>query len=169
MRESQRRNLLFGILALVLAIGVWQWGLSSLLKTRDNLNTRVASSEKLLTQMYTLEKAYAQERRSSRGALHKLGSKDNFNLFAFLEELADKDGIRNAIDAMSPRSRAVNNTLREELVEMRLRNVHIDDLVPYLYHIEHTTQPIRILKFRVKSYPQKPLDVDMVVATYIIQ
>ncbi len=168
MKTIHQRLFLYSSLAAVLVLAGWQWGVRPLLDRQEELAWELATSEKLLAQMYTLEKTFAIETQHSQGVMNKLGKQRNFNLFAYLESMASKDGIRDKIDAMSPKSQTVNDAVREEQVEMRLRGVYLDHLVPYLYHIETAPQMIRIVKFRLKSNDRKPLDVDMVLATYVV-
>jgi general secretion pathway protein M len=93
--------------------------------------------------------------------------KQDFTLFAFLEGLAGRDGIKGQIEFMRPSVKSLGDMHQEEQVEMRLKAVSLDRLIPYLYHIEAAPEQvlIRRLTIRPQQRDKSQLEVNLVVVT----
>jgi hypothetical protein len=93
--------------------------------------------------------------------------KQDFTLFAFLEGLAGRDGIKGQIEFMRPSVKSLGDMHQEEQVEMRLQGVSLDRLIPYLYHIEAAPEQVRIrrLTIRPQQRDKSQLEVSLVVVT----
>jgi general secretion pathway protein M len=93
-------------------------------------------------------------------------SKD-FTLFAFLEGLAGRDGIKGQIEFMRPSVKQLSDKHQEEQVEMRFKGVTLERLIPYLYHIETAPEQVRISRLTIRPQQRNPsqLEVSLVVVT----
>jgi hypothetical protein len=91
---------------------------------------------------------------------------EKFTLFAFVESLAARDGLRKHIVFMRPAQKALSPERTEELVEMRLTGVDLKILVPYLFHVETAPEQVRVKRLTIRSRQrdQNLLDVDLVLS-----
>ena len=166
-RFSQRQLLWIGV-ALVLVLMISQLVVRPLLRSRRNLDARIERNEKRLQELIGLEKKYRQARAENDRLEQRLANRRNdFNLFAFLEGLAGRDGVKQQIEFMRPSQKPISDSYQEEQVELRLKGVSLERLVPYIYHIETAPEQVRIkrVSIRPNRRDRSLLEVDMVLVT----
>ena len=85
----------------------------------------------------------------------------------FLEGLAGQDGVKQQIEFMRPSQKPISDSYQEEQVELRLKGVSLERLVPYIYHIETAPEQVRIkrVSIRPNRRDRSLLEVDMVLVT----
>ena len=169
MRGLSRKQLIVIAAGLVLSVAAIQWLIFPLLDHREKLTSRIERSEKRLQEMIHLEQTYrdvvGENTRVEEGLS---GRKPNFTLFAFLESLASREGLKRNIEYMRPSVKSLGDKHQEEQVEMRLSGVTITGLIPYLYNIETAPEQVRIkrLSIRPQQKEQSLLEVNLVVVTH---
>ena len=166
-RFSQRQLLWIGVV-LVLVLMISQLVVRPLLRSRGNLDARIERNEQRLQELIGLEKKYRQARAENDRLEQRLANRRNdFNLFAFLEGLAGRDGVKQQIEFMRPSQKPISESYQEEQVELRLKGVSLERLVPYIYHIETAPEQVRIkrVSIRPNRRDRSLLEVDMVLVT----
>ena len=106
----------------------------------------------------------------------QLSSKDryskrdaNFTLFAFLDNLAGRTGIKPYISYMKPSSFVDNKTkARISSVEMKVKNITMKKLFKYLYMIETSDNIISITKFSVTKKRRTDIKISAIIETQAI-
>jgi general secretion pathway protein M len=165
---STRRQVLTIAAGLVLILAAAQWVVAPMLRRGDRALQDLQRAEQRLQELLRLERSYRQVRTANARLERQLGQRrGDFNLFAFLERLADRDGLKQQIDFMRPSVKALNETHEETQVEMRLSGVSLERLIPYLYHIETAPEGVRIRRFTLRTRQRRHalLDVRLVVVT----
>jgi general secretion pathway protein M len=166
-RVTQRQLIWIGA-GLVLIFAVSQWLIRPVLGRRQQLASNIQRSEKRLQELVRMEGIY-RKMRAENARLEKnlRGRQQDFTLFAFLESLAGRDGIKEQIEFMRPSVKELSDTFQEEQVEMRLKDVSLKQLVPYLYHIETAPEQVRIRRLTIRPQQRKEslLEVNLVVVT----
>lgn len=165
---SKTRNMLLGMaLVVVGGLAVFQWGIVPLQEKRDRAEVRVQGARVHLRELMDLGDQYARQNT----ALEQMGKAalkrpEKFTLFAFVESLAARDGLRKHIVFMRPAQKALSPERTEELVEMRLTGVDLKILVPYLLHVETAPEQVRVKRLTIRSRQrdQNLLDVDLVLS-----
>ena len=145
-----------------------QWLIRPIVGKRKKLAASIQRSEERMQEMLRLEQLYRKMRAESARLEKDLrGRKRDFTLFAFLEGLAGRDGVKGQIEFMRPSVKQLGDMHQEEQVEMRLKGVSLERLIPYLYHIEASPEQVRIkrLTIRPNQRDQSQLEVTLVVVT----
>jgi general secretion pathway protein M len=154
------------ILALVLLV------IRPLFNRRQKMELSIQRTEQRLQELIDLEQTYRQVLAENARVAKDLSERQRgFTLFAFLESLGGRDGLKNQIEYMRPSVKSLSDIHQEEQVEMRLNGVTLARLVPYLYHIESAPEQVRIkrLTIRPQQKNRSLLEVNMVVVTHALR
>lgn len=168
MTRIRQKQLLFtagGLLA-ILALGLLVIG--PILRGRQRLELSIQHSEQRLQDLGRLDQIYRQLlAENAKLAKSVRGRQHDFTLFAFLEGLARQEGLKQQIEFMRPSVKPLSETYEEEQVEMRLKGVSLEKLIPYLYRIETSPEQVRIRRLTIRSQQrdQSLLEVSLVVVT----
>lgn len=97
----------------------------------------------------TAEKAQAAQR-------HLKKRKQGFTLFSFLETLAGQTGVKTHIAYMRPTTTSQKDSpYRLSMVEMKLQEITMAQLLAYLYGIETSADMISIKRLSISKGEQK--------------
>jgi general secretion pathway protein M len=150
----------------------YRFGLSPALERLRMLDRLVATKERDLYEMKTLRETYLAQKRLMEEVNQSLAQRgQDFAIFSFLEELANKTGIKNNIMYMKPALTTPGELFRESSVEMRLEGIVLPQLTRYLYDIERAPQLLRVRRLQIKPRTANPdqLDVTFQVSTFYLQ
>ena len=150
----------------------YRFGLSPALERLRMLDRLVATKERDLHEMKTLRETYLAQKRLMEEVNQSLAQRgQDFAIFSFLEELANKTGIKNNIMYMKPALTTPGELFRESSVEMRLEGIVLPQLTRYLYDIERAPQLLRVRRLQIKPRTANPdqLDVTFQVSTFYLQ
>jgi uncharacterized membrane-anchored protein len=157
------------VVALVL---FYRFGLSPALERLRTLDRLVAVREREVHEMKALSETYLAQKRMMEDVNRTLSQRgQDFAIFSFLEDLANKIGIKPNIMYMKPALAAPGELFRESSVEMRLEGIALQQLTRYLYDIERAPQLLRVRRLHIKPRPANPdlLDVTFQVSTFYLQ
>ena len=169
MIRLERRQLIVIGVAVLVFLAVVQWVVRPVFKSRQKMAMSIQLSEQRLQELLKLEKIYRQALADNARVVKDLSERQTgFTLFAFMESLASRDGLKNQIEYMRPSVKSLSEVHQQEQVEMRLNGVTMANLVPYLYHIEAAPERVRINRLTIKPQQKNPslLEVNMVVVTH---
>jgi general secretion pathway protein M len=150
----------------------YRFGLSPALERLRMLDRLVATKERNLHEMRTLRDTYLAQKRLMEEVNQSLAQRgQDFAVFSFLEDLANKTGIKNNIMYMKPALTTPGELFRESSVEMRLEGIALQQLTSYLYDIEQAPQLLRVRRMHIKPRAANPdqLDVTFQVSTFYPQ
>jgi len=150
----------------------YRFGLSPAIERLRTLDRLVAIKEREVHQMRTMRETYLAQKRLMEEVNQSLAQRgQDFAIFSFLEELANKTGIKNNIMYMKPALTTAGELFRESSVEMRLEGIALQQLTRYLYDIERAPQLLRVRRMHIKPRPANPdlLDVTFQVSTFYLQ
>jgi general secretion pathway protein M len=168
MTRLRQRQLLALAAALVLILAASQWLIRPILGHRQRLAREIETGERRLRELVSLEQRYRQASAENAAFTQSMEKRSrDFTLFAFLEGLAGRDGLKKEIEFMRPSVKVLDDLHQEEQVEMRLNGVTLPTLIPYLYHIETAPEQVRItrLTIRPQQRNQSLLEVNLVLVT----
>ena len=163
-----RTQLIWIAAGVMVILALSQWLIRPIICKRKKLATSIERSEERMQEMVRLEQLYRKMRAENARVEKELrGRQRDFTLFAFLEGLAGRDGVKSQIEFMRPSVKQLGEKHQEEQVEMRLKGVSLERLIPYLYHIEASPEQVRIrrLTIRPNQRDQSQLEVTLVVVT----
>lgn len=168
MMRLTRSQLLIIACSILVLLALSQWIVRPILNRRTKLAANIERSEKRLQELIRLEQLYQKMKAESGRVESNLRNRQHdFTLFAFLEGLAGRDGIKGQIEFMRPSVKVLSDKHQEEQVEMSLKGVSLDRLIPYLYHIETAPEQVRIRRLTIRPQQRNPsqLEVKLVVVT----
>jgi general secretion pathway protein M len=168
MMRLTRNQLLVTLGTILVLLAVSLWIVRPILGQRRKLAVKIEQSEKRLQELISLERLYQGMKAESGRIESNLSQRSNdFTLFAFLEGLAGRDGIKGQIEFMRPSVKQLSEKHQEEQVEMRFKGVSLERLIPYLYHIETAPEQVRIRRLTIRPQQRNPseLEVSLLVVT----
>ena len=168
MMGLSQRQLIWVAAAVVLLLAVSQWLVRPIIRYKRAMTLGIQQSEKRLQNLNRLARTYSDMRAESTRHEQALRKRQrDFTLFAFLEGLASRDGLRSKIEFMRPSVKQLSDVHQEEQVEMRLKDVSLSSLVPYLYHVETAPERVRIKRITIRPRKRDPslLEVNLVIVT----
>jgi general secretion pathway protein M len=158
--------------ATVALVLFYRFGLSPAFERLRTLDRLVAVKERDLQQLKTLQESYLAQKNLMEEVNQSLAQRgQDFAIFSFLEDLANKTGIKDNIMYMKPALTTPGELFRESSVEMRLEGIALQQLTRYLYDIERAPQLLRVRRMHIKPRPANPdlLDVTFQVSTFYLQ
>lgn len=153
------------------AIGVWllYWIIAGLLiNPLKESRTLLAKRESALREMLIMRSDY-QRIQAQVGALERsIQAGPRGNVLSRLETMANQAQVKDKITSMDPKSAPPNDLYKEDVIEIRLANVNLKQLVDYLYRIENSNQLLKIkrLRIKVRNDDAKLLDVNFRVSSF---
>ncbi len=167
MKLTRSQMLLIAASVLVL-LALSQLIVRPILKKRKQLAVSIERSEERLEELVRLERLYRDMKAENARVEKDLRQRQqDFTLFAFLEGLAGKDGLKRQIEFMRPSVKQLSEVHQEEQVEMGLKGVSLERLIAYLYHIETAPEQVAIKRLTIRPHQRdrSQLEVNLVVVT----
>ena len=167
LTQREQRVLLAAAVFVVLALVFW--GVDSVYQSYDHLNDKILGERQELKKISLLRDQY----RETHGQLEAIKSqldrmKKGFSLLSFIEDLANKENIRENIGSVKPKTFPMGENYEEKQVEIKLDDITLSKLVDFIYKIENSGHLLRVKRLRLKTrYDNRNLlHVTMQVATY---
>lgn len=123
----------------------------------DQLTRLIDTREKQLEQIQQLQVAYREASAKSEDTQRQLKTRrKGFTLFSFLETLAGQTGVKSNIAYMKPTSTPQKESeYRLSMVEMKLQEITMSQLLSYLHGIETSRDMIVIKRLSIAKSEQK--------------
>lgn len=138
-------------------------------EARRRVQRGVSAKEDGLKQIIRLSSEYNRYRRSSRGIQQVIDKRrKGFTLFSFLENKAGDAGIKTYIKYMKPSTSTGTGPYKESLVEMKVEEITLHQLINFLYRIESPNNVVSIKRISIKENKKKSgcLDAILQIVTF---
>ena len=160
-----------GVIAAVAAIvifGLLQFLVFPLLDNNKELSSKLVSRQQDLEQIRLLQAEYRKTAQKAQQAQRFIQQRRRgFTLFSFLETLAGRTNVKNNITYMRPTSTAGKDSpYRLSMVEMKLTDITISQLMAYLHGIETSRNMIFIKRLSVSKAEQK---ADLITTVFQVE
>lgn len=147
------------VIAAVTAITVFlimQLLVFPLFDANARLSRTLSTRQQELEQMRSLQEAYRKTTEKAERAQRYLKSrKPGFTLFSFLETLAGQTGLKSHIAYMKPTTTTQKDSpYRLSMVEMKLQEITMSQLLAYLHGIETSPDMIAIKRLSISKDEQ---------------
>lgn len=166
---TQREQRVLLALAVFIVLALVFWGVDSVYQSYDDLRGKIQRQKEELKKISRLQEQY----RQTHGELEKIKSKldqmkKGFSLLSFIEDLANKENIRENIGSVKPKTIPMGENYEEKQVEIQMDDITLPKLVDFIYKIENSGHLLRVKRLRLKTrYDNRNLlHVTMQVATY---
>jgi general secretion pathway protein M len=141
----------------------------SVLKNYEGLESKIEKKREEVEDLALLRAEYMEAHKELADIKAKLDKMEKgFSLLSFIEDLAKKENIRENIGSVKPKTVPLNDSYDENIVELKMDNVSLAELVDFIYKIENSGHLLKVKKLRIKTrYDNRDLlNVTMQVTTY---
>lgn len=132
------------------------------------LDRLIPQKEKEAREFAALKGEYLTVSQGIQEIERRLPTTNQFSPLSFLEETAAKNQIRPNIAYIRPLSPQLHDPYREIPVEVKVENVTLARIVPFLAAVENAPFPVRIKRLSMKTRFSDPslMDVTFLVSSY---
>lgn len=165
----RERRVLLGGLVFIIVFMVFQLVVGPMLGARRNLAQSIERKKQELAEIKALQQEYRALRREEGTVQARIGEReDGFTLFTFLDRQAEAARVKKQIKYMKPSTVEGENDLDETMVEMKLQQIPLADLVAFILLVESEENVvfIRRLSIQESSNEKGFLDAIMQIVTF---
>jgi len=149
---------------LIAVFFLFQFLIFPFLEKRERLSKGIKTREEGLREIAALSAEYQEYKNYSESMKTALVKrKEGFTLFSFLENAAGEAQVKEHINYMKPSSTKGTGPYEELMVEMKLENITIDQLINYLYRIEDPVELIFIKRISISDSKKEEGYLDSVL------
>lgn len=166
IKISRRDRMVLAIgVAAVLLFLLLQFVVFPLLASRDRLKKGLAVREKAVVEMDDLQGRYRELHGKANALQEQLaGRAAGFSLFAFLEQMAAQSEVKQSIAYMKPsESAADDGPFKEVLVEIKLQDISLKQLVDFLKLIEAPDKIVALKRISVQEGKKEKGTLDVIM------
>jgi len=155
-----------GIVALFL-ITYFMW-IDPVLIRMEKLEKLIPRKQQALQELLVLKEEYSEVAQKIEVIEKGLPAESAFSALAFLEDNAKRNRIRDKIAFIRPLSPQLKKPYREIPVEVKIQNVKLRQIIPFLIAIEKAPQGLRIKRLAMKTRFSDPdkMDLTFLVLSY---
>ncbi len=149
--NKRERIAVSAAIAVVLVFVVFQFIVTPYREKQDRLARAFQAKTEALREMKTLKAEYEALTEKARMSEVKFARRDQgFTLFSFLDRLASEAGVKDHITYMKPSKVDDKDTpYRISLVEMKLQDITMKQLTPYLHKVETSPNVVFIRRMSI--------------------
>lgn len=153
--NSRERWVLFGGMGFVVGFLLLQLVIVPVLDARNNLEKSIARKKQELIEIELLQQEY-YTLKSEEGTIQaRINQRPaGFTLFTFLDQKATEAMVKKQIMYMKP-STVTGDELNEAMVEMKLQQITLADLVGFLRLVESVEHVVFIRRFSIQESGDK--------------
>lgn len=132
------------------------------------LDSKVRNRQKQLTEVVNLRSQFLQLQRRQAELDRRINANPGFSVFSFIETTAVQTALKPNLVSVRPQPPVVQDQLREESVEIRLEKIALNQLLRFLYSVEHADALVQVKSLRVKTRfdNRAQLDATLTIAAY---
>jgi len=170
MKFARREKYFLSAAAVFIGIFcLFQFLIFPFFEARRRVQRGVSAKEDGLREIIRLSSEYNRYRRSDQGIQQVIAKRrKGFTLFSFLENKAGDAGIKTYIKYMKPSISTGAGTYQESLVEMKLEDIVLHQLIDYLYRIESPDNVVSVKRISIKESKKESgrLDAILQIVTF---
>lgn len=143
---------------------------SPLLSERGRAQRSIVTKERELKRILSLKEEYKQVANKVDGIAERVAQRHaDFTLFSFLESQATAAKVRELVKYMKPSTEEGEGLLQNSVVEMKLEQISLKELVEFLQRIESPANVVNIGRISIQENGQGDglLDVVMQIVTFV--
>ncbi len=169
--EPRERLVIFGGIAILICFFFLQFVITPYHTASKNLDRSLANKRADIVELKLLQQEYRTLQEQAGGIRKQLETRPpNFSLFSFLDGQASEAAVKDFISYMKPSSAEIGDgDLLESLVEMKLQEIGLKQLVDFLQRIESPENVVSIKRISVQENgkQENSLDVIMQIVTFV--
>ncbi len=165
MRLARREKYFVSIAICTLALFLLlEFVLLPFFETRRRLQRGIKAKEEGLQEMVALSNTYRARKKAYREIALALSRRNKgFTLFSFLDRAAGEARVKDHVKYMKPSDSEGTGPYKESMVEMKLENITLTQLVDYLHRIESEKDLVSIKRISIKTNRKSSVYLDAVL------
>jgi general secretion pathway protein M len=169
--EPRERLVIYGGVAILVCFVFLQFVLTPYLTASKKLDRALENRKADIVELKLLQQEYRNLQDQAGGIRKQLETRPaNFSLFSFLDNQASAAAVKDFISYMKPSTTENSGgDLLESLVEMKLQEIGLKQLVDFLQRIESPENVVSIKRISVQESgkQENSLDVIMQIVTFV--
>jgi hypothetical protein len=152
-RLAPRERALLSLAVLSVAvISLYSFVWEPVQTSRELTTRRITTKEKDLREILKQRDVYLDLLRRLEANKAVISPGDpNFSLFAYLDNNIAQAVGREHVTSMNPSTKNIGNDYQEDLVEIKLTQINLAQLVDLLYRVEKGDRPLRFSRLQIKK------------------
>jgi len=171
-RLAPRERLLLGVATFSLVvILLYSFVWDPLQSTTESMARRIATKQNDLTEIQKQRETYLDLLRkleANQAALEQQNDQ-NFSLFAYLDSMISQAVGHEHVTSMNPSDKNIGNDYQEKLVEIRLTQISLPQLVDLLYRVEKGDHPMRFSRLQIKKRANDIYNFDVAATVSLLK
>jgi Tfp pilus assembly protein PilO len=166
---TQRERRVLAVASVILLLIIVYLGVDAAVQQYQELGRRIEIKKQDLVKISHLRDQYVETHRQVQEIRSRLEKKQkDFSLLSFIEDLANREGIREKIGSVKPKKIPLNDDYDESSVEIQMDNITLPKFVDFSYKVEHSGHLLKVKRLRIKTrYDDRNLlNVTLQVSTY---
>lgn len=169
LAPRERLLLVFAVVTVVV-ISVYNFVWDPLQSNSQLLSRRIALKEKELAEMQKQRDVYLDLLRHMEANRASLEQGDpNFSLFAYLDTTIAQAVGREHVTSMNPSDKNIGTEYQERLVEIRLTQISLPQLVDLLYRVEKGEHPLHFSRLQIKKRTNDIYNFDVAATVSLLK
>ena len=149
---------------------VFQGIISPYLEARQTLERSLARKEREVLDMAILQQEYRELKSRQSGVVEQLKSRSpQFSLFSYLEKQASEVKVKDRVTYMKPSSSELDEGYLESVVEMKMEEVTLGQLVDFLTQVESVENVVVIKRISIQKNNRTEDLLDVVISIFTIE
>ena len=166
---SQREKVILALgAAVVLATLLFMGVIAPYRGAMVRLDNQISSRQRQVQHVQALRSAYLTLQRQQAQVDARMARSKDFSLFSFVENITGQVASKENLVYMRPQPSSVQDTVRENSVEIKLEKIRLDQLIRLLYAIDSTDACLQVKNLRVKTRfdDRTLLDAVLTISSY---
>ncbi len=149
---------------------VFQGIISPYLEARQTLERSLMRKEQEVLDMAILQKEYLELKSRQSGVVEKLKLRNpQFSLFSYLEKQASAVKVKDRVTYMKPSNTELDDGYLESVVEMKMEEVTLTQLVDFLVQVESEEDVVVIKRIAIQKNKRTDDLLDVVISIFTIE
>lgn len=170
-RLAPRERLLLGLAVLsVTVISLYSFVWDPVQTNRELTARRIVTKEKDLREILKQRDVYLDLLRRLEANKAAIAQGDpNFSLFAYLDNNIAQAVGREHVTSMNPSTKNIGTDYQEDLVEIKLTQINLAQLVDLLYRVEKGDRPLRFSRLQIKKRYNDNFNFDVTATVSLLK
>ena len=170
-RLAPRERILVGILGVTcIALGAYTLVWEPLQTSREMLLRKIEKTGRDMGEIQRNRDEYFELMRRIEANQASISKEDpNFNLFSYLQNTVTQAVSRDRITSMNPTTQEVGSEFQKELVEIKLAQINLQQLVDILFRIEKGEHPLRFSRLSIKKRRDDNYNFDVTATVSLLK
>jgi hypothetical protein len=162
-RLAPRERLLLSVAFVsVVVISLYSFVWDPLQTSAEQMRRRITIKEKELAEIQKDRDMYLDLLRKIEANQATIEQTDpNFSLFGYLDNTISQAVGHEHVTTMNPSDKNITPDYQEKLVEFRLTQINLQQLVDLLYQVEKGAHPLRFSRLQIKKRPNDIYNFDV--------